>query len=364
MFTFAQYVFGVGRSLENSNNDDNNNNNNKNKNKNNDDDNNQTLQNSVPSLQQSNSNNNNNNNKQRENSSTTLPSTTSSSFGCYANDSESNCLLTNIENDWILIDHVIDHGNNINRNKNQGKKVKSKLPTNIASNIIINNNNNSNKNLTAIRQHNITTTSKDEQWLVDPPECFKQSKRKNHHHYEKSMTNGKKAEEMENLLIEHPSMSVFDNLFVKKPAPIAMVTVQRPSLTIATSTALQPLSMNKAEQRKLILARIQQASKKLDNNKENNGKKLKSNVGSMQTFNNNVSNVPLAHLNCNNNNKALIVSIINSNDKNDRRMNKKQITKKQYQRQNKIKQQRNGPIIRQKKMFAHINGIYHNRNNC
>lgn len=61
---------------------------------------------------------------------------------------------------------------------------------------------------------------------------------------------------------------------------------------------------------------------------------------------------------------ALIVSIINSNDKNDRRMNKKQITKKQYQRQNKIKQQRNGPIIRQKKMFAHINGIYHNRNNC
>lgn len=61
---------------------------------------------------------------------------------------------------------------------------------------------------------------------------------------------------------------------------------------------------------------------------------------------------------------ALIATIIDSNDKNDYRKNKKQITKKQYQRQNKNIQQRNGPIIRQKKMFTHINGIYHNRNNC
>ncbi|KAH9419153.1 hypothetical protein DERP_005657 [Dermatophagoides pteronyssinus] len=345
MFTFAQYVFGVGRSLENSNNS-------------NDNENNQTLENSTAlSLQQQSNNNNNNcNNKQLENPSTTLSSTTSSSSsGCYENDSESNCSLTNIENDWILIDHAKA------KNKNQEKKVKSKLP-----NITIASNSN-NKNPTAIKT---LKNNKNEKWLVDPPECFKPGKRKNHH--EKSMANDnddddEKTEEMENLLIEHPSMSVFDNLFVKKPNPITLATVQRPSCSIVNSAAIKQSlsSMNKAEQRKIILARIQQS---LKNNKENGGnnnnKKSKSNgTGSSSSSSQTLNNVPLAQLN-GNNNKALIATIIDSNDKNDYRKNKKQITKKQYQRQNKNIQQRNGPIIRQKKMFTHINGIYHNRNNC
>nr|XP_027199319.1 probable cyclin-dependent serine/threonine-protein kinase DDB_G0292550 [Dermatophagoides pteronyssinus] len=346
MFTFAQYVFGVGRSLENSNNS-------------NDNENNQTLENSTAlSLQQQSNNNNNNcNNKQLENPSTTLSSTTSSSSsGCYENDSESNCSLTNIENDWILIDHAKA------KNKNQEKKVKSKLP-----NITIASNSN-NKNPTAIKT---LKNNKNEKWLVDPPECFKPGKRKNHH--EKSIANDndnddddEKTEEMENLLIEHPSMSVFDDLFVKKPNPITLATVQRPSCSIVNSATIKQSlsSMNKAEQRKIILARIQQS---LKNNKENGGnnnnKKSKSNGTGSSSSSQTLNNVPLAQLN-GNNNKALIATIIDSNDKNDYRKNKKQITKKQYQRQNKNIQQRNGPIIRQKKMFTHINGIYHNRNNC
>lgn len=286
MFTIAQYVFGVGRSNENSNNDDNN----------------QTIENSP--LQQSNIIN-----EQQETSTSSPPS-----IGCYENDSESNCSLINIENDWILIDHVENGKTTKNKNHQHGRKVKSKLPiTTIAATNLVD----SNKNSTAIRHSNLKTfknnNNKNEQWLVDPPECFKPIKRKNHQN-EKLMddNNDEKVEEMENLLIEHPSMSVFDNLFVKKPNPItklATIVQQQSSCTIANSAIAvqQPLlSMNKAEQRKIILARIQQAQSK--NNKENtngnNNKKSKSNMAnSLQTFNN---NVPLAHLN-GNNNKGLII---------------------------------------------------------
>lgn len=38
------------------------------------------------------------------------------------------------------------------------------------------------------------------------------------------------------------------------------------------------------------------------------------------------------------------------------------ITKKNYKRQNLVAKQRNGPIIRKQKMFTHLNGAYHTRN--
>lgn len=107
------------------------------------------------------------------------------SFPCYENDNLNQCSQSNIENDWILIDLL---------EKNLAKKIKTVKKI---------------KKLNLQTHPNNELPTDEESWFVEPPECFKNSA--------PNLIEAK-ASSLENLLIEHPSKSVFNNLLVKRSA--------------------------------------------------------------------------------------------------------------------------------------------------
>lgn len=62
-------------------------------------------------------------------------------------------------------------------------------------------------------------------WHIDPPECFKASP-------ELGKVNSSSS--LENLLIEIPNMSVFDNLFTKRVLPVKVEPLKKPTLKLMT----------------------------------------------------------------------------------------------------------------------------------
>lgn len=131
--------------------------------------------------------------------------TTSNDTACYENDENSNqCVQTNIENDWILIE-IGD------KNSNSAKDgVKTILCTKKAK-------------LKSKKAENLP--SQEESWFVEPPECFKNIS---------SDSRDVKTSSIEDLLIEHPSMSVFDNLFTKRVTVHQIDHLKKQNLKIQT----------------------------------------------------------------------------------------------------------------------------------
>ncbi|KAI7693987.1 hypothetical protein SSS_05480 [Sarcoptes scabiei] len=267
-----------------------------------------------------------------------------------------------IENDWILID--VKDSVRATSDDQLSKIADNKVNQSTVENSIANN---TNEKSSDVCSDDKVQDDSNEKWLIDPPECFNQAKGK----IKKNLARSAKIEKndveklnntpMEDLLIEHSSMmSVFENLFVKKPPKVAKsMTKKAPNKKSA-----------------LIKKIISESNSNDSFDKEN--LMLQSNfpIGVANRHRkrhyrpNEVANVPMvlnaynSNSNSKNANNLVKFSPRNGIDGNEKISKKKLITKKQHQRQNKIAVQRNGPILRQKKMFLQFNGVYYNRNNC
>lgn len=120
----------------------------------------------------------------------------------YENDDPNQCVQTNIENDWILIE--IEQ-----KNSNAAKAATSKAPSGSRK-----------PRIKARAKALEKVQSQEESWFVEPPECFKNCSLD---------SRDVKTSSLENLLIEHPTMSVFDNLFTKRVAPVKAEPPKKPS---------------------------------------------------------------------------------------------------------------------------------------
>lgn len=155
------------------------------------------------------------------------------------------------------------------------------------------------------------------------------------------------------------SVNIFDQLFVNNNQVETSAVV--PATTTAATAAVTSIEdLPKSKQRRLILAKIQQAQKKKENGQENKENNKNKNGKSNKTNRN--SEVATSPFTLNGNNALTLVGT-KSDEKKENRL-KKTLSKGQIKRQNKSKEQRNGPIKRQLKMFKNLNGIYYNRNNC
>ncbi|KAJ6225371.1 hypothetical protein RDWZM_003916 [Blomia tropicalis] len=244
------------------------------------------------------------------------------------------CVQTNIENDWILIEvesKVDDDPNKVESKStnNNGKNGAVKH----ARNRKVNNKSQRSSNVDSLTTTN-TKSGKDDEWSVEPPECFTRN----------SGDDSIKTSSIENLLIEHPSMSVFDNLFIKRPSPITKVEPLKKECSKVATLAKKSNNNNGKE----------------NSNRSNNRKSKKSSTESIANANS--TGTATTVLNVSNQGKEVLASV---NTKIEQLHKKRTITKKNYERQNKVMAQRNGPIIRHKKMFTHLNGVcQHNRSRC
>jgi len=246
------------------------------------------------------------------------PNETITDDNCASNDTAydndpNQCVQTSIENDWILIE--LDQKNSTLA-KDEAKPVlpprKSKLK--------------SKGKVCPLEK----LQSQEESWFVDPPECFKNSS---------PDSRDVKTSSLEDLLIEHPSMSVFDNFFTKR--------VSIPKTEPARKQRIAPHHNG--------IETFKASGKKNENSKEN--------TVAVRSNKKKVDSVSVNVLTVSNQNKSL-TAVIHSKC-GDTFHKKKNITKKNYERKNKVAVQRNGPIIRHKKMFAHLNGTYcHTRHQC
>ena len=115
----------------------------------------------------------------------------------YDNNDSNRCVQTNIENDWILIE--VEPIPNLTKKNNAEPEegTKNFLPQ---------------KRKEKLKPKKKKTfeklTFQEESWFVEPPECFKNTLPDSN----QSVT----TSSIEDLLIEHPSMSVFDNLFINR----------------------------------------------------------------------------------------------------------------------------------------------------
>lgn len=110
-------------------------------------------------------------------------------------DPNNDCQQSNIENDWILIE-VNENEKNPRKTTKKIRKLKEKSSSQVES-------------------------QDEESWSVEPPECFKNTNNAAPVAAVSASAAAPKALEvksssLENLLIEHPNMSVFSNLVVVK----------------------------------------------------------------------------------------------------------------------------------------------------
>lgn len=229
--------------------------------------------------------------------------------------SDSTAYSENDLGDWILIDPEI-------KKKNQPAVAAVTAAEESAVKQIRKSKKNSRGNKPSLEK---VQSLEESSWHIDPPECFKASP---------EASQVQTSSSLENLLIEIPNMSVFDNFFTKK----IFIVKEEPKLKKPN-----PLELTKKTSANGAKENANPASAR-----SNKKKQLEIAVNVLPVFNQK--------------NKALTANIQQNGETAFPKKNYEKITKKNYKRQNLVAKQRNGPIIRKQKMFTHLNGAYHTRN--
>jgi hypothetical protein len=250
------------------------------------------------------------------------------------------CVQTDVDDDWILIDIPFDDNIDKQNGRNNYKEMQSISANETTTNTVpekkildtLDAQQSVDKRESCQSEPNSPTPVQammEESWFVTPPPCFN------------SLSNPIIIETtpFENLLIEHPSMSVFGPSL----PPTHHLSLRRDSLSSSSTTLSSPTDTSSNDS--IILLTQEQKRQTRRRRQQQN----------IQNRNNNQNNVNL-HM------RAVVLDelhVLSSMQNREVAQIQKLMTKSNMDRQNKVVFQRNRPQNRRAKMAMRPNGIFY-----